>query len=101
TNDHVKRWKFINEKKFGTCINDLYIIEAINEGLWSRLKSFNAKRNSELGHINLYERREEPSNEEIKKHCLEGVEIAKLLDGVIRNCVFQDSQSQPNTEIKP
>jgi len=90
SNDHAKRWKLITEKKFGKCIDDLYIIEAIDEDLYSKLKDFNAKRNRELGHINLYERKEEPKDEDIKKHCIQGVEIAKLLDGVIRNCLFSE-----------
>lgn len=86
-NNHEIRWNLIDKKTFSQCIDDLYIIEAIGDKLREELKRFNTDRNNKLAHLDPYKKRE-INNEELKKVCDEGVEIARQLDKVIHDCFF-------------
>ena len=86
-NNHEISWKFIDKKTFSQCIDDLYISEAIGDKLREELKRFNTDRNNKLAHLDPYKKRE-ITNEELKKVCEGGVEVARQLDKVIHDCFF-------------
>ncbi len=85
--NHVEKWNIINKKYFTPLFKDLFAIGLIEENLKSKLAKFNKVRNDMLGHINIYEH-VEPSDDEIKQICLEGIEIVKELDKIIHDIFF-------------
>ena len=87
TNNHAKRWTIINNKSFFQCIDDLYIIEAINDELHQELKEFNTNRNKKLGHLDAYQKLD-ISDETINNICLHGIKLSKKLDKIIHSIFF-------------
>ncbi len=85
--NHVEKWNIISRKYFAPLFKDLFAVGLINETLKSKLFNFNKARNDMMGHINIYEQIE-PSDDEIRKVCLDGIEIVKELDKIIYDIFF-------------
>ena len=85
--NHEEKWNIIEKKYFAPLVKDLFVIGLIDESLKSKLTNFNDSRNKKLGHINIYEKTE-PSDNEIKQICLQGIDIVKELDEIIHDIIF-------------
>jgi hypothetical protein len=88
-----KKWDLIYDKRFAGIVNDLFITGAIDENFKGKILTFNTHRNRKIGHIDIYEAKE-PSDEEIRQICLEGIEIIKGLDEIIHNILFPKARSK-------
>ncbi|MBI2546903.1 MAG: hypothetical protein HYW23_00465 [Candidatus Aenigmarchaeota archaeon] len=85
--NHPEKWNIVNKKYFAPLAKDLFILGIIKKDFEEEILRFNSDRNDKLGHINIYESAE-PSDDEIKQICLNGVEIVKELDKIIHDTFF-------------
>lgn len=81
--NHPEKWKIIENKQFHGLVNDLFITGCITRDFKEKLLNFNRYRNKKLGHIDVYEHAEVP-DKEVKKLCLDGLELVKDLDKIIQ-----------------
>ncbi len=79
--------KFLKDRRFFELMNYLFVTGIIEEGFRKKIEDFNIGINKKLAHIDVYEKTE-TSDEDIKKLCLDGIEIIKELDKILQEIFF-------------